>query len=552
MLRDLINDLLYFISHKRRLVLIVGGSALGLLVLILVLTIPRGGGRSASGITAAFMDPDTQVFFSLSLRPPGGQLRKMGQLIDTLVDNPTVSQHWNDWMQQIENEMGINVKEGVLPWLGPELAFGLSNAFAEEPVFLIVLGTRDRTASEAALEKWRVYWADCDDVQWKEERHRDATLYVGESARDEIQCLALSKQYVLFSNSKEDLVDAIDRFDNRQTSLAKSSLFRQVCGALPSERTGTLFVNGCSLYSEMERHEEGYYGEDPIFDSVRPAIPQYLAGAIRLTGDSVIVDLQAPRPDALTFRTNTSCGDLARIVPASSAYCAFGTDLHSIWTAVADWLRGDQQFRYMLDKSMKDLRYGLGFDLYDDAIWRHLDGEFAFVGFGAFPEWAFLLEIDSEGGAARDLDLLLTQYVQSRPSRYNAKLVNTTVEGKQVTEISSNYLHYSYDMSPSFTFLDGKYLALGLTRDALRTLILTHQGQHKSIGELSSYQSMVQSLGDVLGWYGYTDDAQLLDYLLAGLDIPRFEDILCNAGIAFSSTEETIRVSAVLRPCSGD
>jgi len=556
MLRRFVDDLMYSVSRRRLLVLAAGGTVVVMIVMILVLTIPRGARLRPSEAAAALMSPNTELYFSLSIRPPGGQLRKMGQLIAALAENPTASRMWSDWMSEVESETGIDLESEVLPWLGPELAIGLESWSEDESEFLIVLETRDSERASHTLGNWRDYLEEVEGIEWRLTHYRGREVWIGETYGGDSQYYAVARDYILVANHDQAISQALERLDGSGVSLLDSPSFGEACNSLPQDRIGILFADGRGLFAGLEEYRDYYYGSSdaPILGVVRPLIPNYVAGSIVIDGDAVAFSLQAPTPRAFGQSVRGASKRGAEMIPASAAFCVFGAEPYALWTTTREKVSDDRELEERLQHEMEDLRYSVGFDL-DDVVWRHFNGDFAVAGINAFPNIAGALEVENEQRLESELDNLLARVAQTQ---YEMNIDEEMIDGVRATIIRSEDLSYE-GLSPGYAFLGNGYLAFGLTRDALRAIIRTYQGRYASLADDESYKKTMSELADNTGWIGYADSASVVDYLLAGFEpwerdvfdsLPRFEDVVCNAGFAFSVTSETIVASFLARLCS--
>jgi hypothetical protein len=556
MLGRLQDELAYWFSNRQVLAWSVVGGAVLLIALVLVFAIPWGGGRPREA-AASLMRPDTQLYFSLNLRPPGGQLRKMGKLIGALAGNPDAMEMWDEWMAEAEREMGIDLEREVLPWLGPEVAIGLAEWGAEEGEFLIVLETRDVMGASRAFAKWRMYLEDVLDMEWSVSRTRDREVWAGETYYGERQIYALTADRILIANREQTMWEALTRIESGGPSLASSSWFSRASTLLPEERIGTLIVDGRSVFSDMVEYQEEYYGsgDAPIVRVVRPLIPEFASGAIVLTDGGVEFSLAAPTPAALDVAVAGPSSRVAEMIPASVAFCVAGRDAYSVWTGMREEISMDPRLEDRVDDSMEDLRYDAGFDL-DDRIWRHFRGDFAVAGIGDFPDLAGVIAVEDELRLQGELRGLLQRIAETQ---YEMSIDEVQIDGVTATAIQSEDLSYD-GFSPSYAFLGKGFLAFGLTRDALRAVIRTYQGRYESLADAESYRGAMDEMGRSHGWIGYACAPSVIDYLLSGLDpwerdvledLPSIEDVVCDAGFAFSIGEQLVSASVVVLLCAG-
>jgi len=547
--RRLVDDLLWYVSQRRPLVLSVGAAVLVIIAaMILVLTIPRGVASHRAETSASIMDVDTQAYFSINLLPSRGQLRKMAQLVGAFQANPTAMGMWDEWMDEIQRETGIDVQREVFPWLGPELAIGISGLTEEEPEFLIALGTREASASMQALKKWCEYLEDMEGIEWQSSFYRNVPVVVGETYYEEKQYYTVTHDYVLVSNDERRLKRAVDLVKDGGTSLADNSRFKEVRHSLPAERVAMLFALTGELYADMIAV---YGGERAIMWSFNSLIPSYLAGTIQILGDGAEVTLGGPRLDGRRYRLNTASEELTAMIPASAAYCVLGDDLYGVWQDFRERVSEDRQLEESFEYDvMEDLRYGLGLD-FGDPFWRNLDGKFAVAGFGAYPDLVVILEIDSEEQVASQLDGLLSRI---KRTQYEMEFDHILIEEAQATLIRSEDLRYE-GLSPGYLFLGGRYLVFSFTVEALRAAVRTYQGRYDSLKNSESYKQALSALPHDKGWITYVNAPIVMDYLLAGFDpweremfedLPRFQDVLSGGALSFLISEESVSASMIV------
>ncbi len=109
--------------------------------------------------TARYLPPDTQFYLSVNLRPGVDQLSKIKKIYDRFKTDEKFGEAIDDLFDQIEDDSRIDVREDVLPWLGPEIAialvdFDISTESAEIVGFF---GTTDPEDTSRFLDRFLDY-----------------------------------------------------------------------------------------------------------------------------------------------------------------------------------------------------------------------------------------------------------------------------------------------------------------------------------------------------------------------------------------------------------
>ena len=120
--------------------------------------------------TAKFLPADTELYYSLNLRPGIGQLLKVRKMIGRYTDNPDFQDKVDDFLDRAELELGIDLMEDVTPWLGPELAIGFIDVveFDENPKVVAFVGTRDREAAEDVVRRLIQFQVEEEGLEYEE------------------------------------------------------------------------------------------------------------------------------------------------------------------------------------------------------------------------------------------------------------------------------------------------------------------------------------------------------------------------------------------------
>jgi hypothetical protein len=99
---------------------ILGLSAAGVATAIYLLQEPV----HPSEQTARFLPDNTEIYYSLNMRPGGDQRRFFADILASFQSHTEFQPQIDDLYDKIETETGIDLVAEALPLLGPEVAVG--------------------------------------------------------------------------------------------------------------------------------------------------------------------------------------------------------------------------------------------------------------------------------------------------------------------------------------------------------------------------------------------------------------------------------------------
>lgn len=250
--------------RKSRVGRIILFTVLGLVVALLLL----GGiayalaGRffSAQRNTPALLPADTQVYASInpSLSSLPGLVRLQNAYQQ---DNAEATA---DAEKQFEDMFGINFRQDVQPWIGPEMAIAVSgltefDAEAEADEMFktadlsILLASRDNAKAEATLAKIRAKRQADEGETFSEETYKGVTITSASGADGAGPgAYAIVKDNAVIASRPETIKQMIDRDGATENTLAQSESYKQTIAGLPSDAIGYLYLSGELLRTVAE------------------------------------------------------------------------------------------------------------------------------------------------------------------------------------------------------------------------------------------------------------------------------------------------------------
>ena len=121
--------------------------------------------------TASYLPTNTNIYFSLNMRPGAGQLLQVRRIINRYTDNPDFQNEVDELVDAVEDETGIHLIDDVLPWLGPELAMGFIDVggIADNPQGVAFVGASNIEAAEVVLRRFLDFLEEEEGVEFRED-----------------------------------------------------------------------------------------------------------------------------------------------------------------------------------------------------------------------------------------------------------------------------------------------------------------------------------------------------------------------------------------------
>ena len=246
-----------------------GVGLLLILIVVAVLAVAIGGGLTAffvlrtdtvSEQTAKFLPAETQIYYSVNLRLGTDQLKKIRDIVERFGQHPNFQEQIDVLYDEAEDETGVDLREEVLPWLGPELAVGVIDvvesaiAGAADGIaqYVVFVGTRDSEATSVVLEDFLSFRETKEDIEYERDTYREFLVW-REPNSDER--LALTDNYVLFASDRDLMEDTIDRIKSEDSSpsLFESDRFQAARDAVSFARFSMLYIDTDTIWKDALR-----------------------------------------------------------------------------------------------------------------------------------------------------------------------------------------------------------------------------------------------------------------------------------------------------------
>ena len=386
------------------IVVLVGAAAAGGVVAFIVL---RVEGHPPDQ-TAKFLPTNTQVYFSVNLRPDTGQLRKFQDLLQRFRRNPGFQSRIDELVDDAEAQTGIDLEEDVLGWLGPEIGIGLidvigsaiSGGTGGPPIMVALISTTDHSRALRVLRDWIAYLESETGFTFTSDVYRGVTVF---SDDGDTHHYAMTEDYLLVASDRPLLEDTIDRILDGDTdeSLHESRRFLRALEALPDQRFSTLYVNTEAVWLDARRQ---FGAEIPaeLRLQLDDAIPEWVAvtGTVIDRGAELLVSAAATKEASQTAPMTNSLSSAGLLPSDTIAFLsfAFEPNLDPIKEqlekqAIADFdpnvsealkqglgldISEESTFADILDKLLQRFEEAYGLDLESDVL-AWMTGQLSFA-----------------------------------------------------------------------------------------------------------------------------------------------------------------------------
>jgi len=371
---------------RGRLLTLAGGAvgavavAIGIVVLVM--------GRSAGlDLAAGYVPADAVIYMELQLDLPGEQREQMRTLLERFpaIDaDDLLGPALADTLDEALASSGapLSYSDDIAPWFTGRAAIALNTFPAvpfpaaptdvtmEVPQMVVLFGTRDAAAAEAAVDTIRGSLED-GGATFTSSEVDGITLWeatspgFGGTADVTLQVAVTDDQVVVGINGGAST--ALDVHAGRKESLAKKADLAQLVDRLPKERAATVVVNSATLL-------DAAYPQSPLPSALAAAMantPDLAVESVSFEADAVrIVAVSGPLPDGAP--TPTLETDLAAEIPGDALLFfegpGFGDSMETLVDTLKASFGANRDTALILDQ-IDEFESGAGFELEDYFDW---------------------------------------------------------------------------------------------------------------------------------------------------------------------------------------
>ena len=441
--------------------------------------------------TARYLPADTDIYFSLNMRPGAGQLLQVRNIINRYTDNPDFQDKVDDLVDKVEDDTGIHLIEDVLPWLGPELAIGIINVgdISEDPQVAAFIGTRDSDTAERVLRRLIIYLEDQQEADFLREAYEGFTTYRELSGTEDVH-FGITDDYLVVTSTERLLEDTLDMMIKSEDALSEKKEFKDAQDSVRERRFSLLYVDVDSIMDQAMRQGDI---EDALDAStvreLRDRLPAILGVSSSFVDSGVRIDGFYTTPLGSDIIPPSNSLGSAGLLPDDAMALISVTGLKEIWEEAEDGLD--------LRPEMRGFEASIGIDI-DRDILGWMTGEVAIALLSnslsfdlyeglpnAIPALAFF-----EFSDYRDAEDALDNIVNALED-LGVPFDDVEIEGEEATMVDLRGFLGENPYSPGFMFL-GDYLVLGTTKDALRTVVEVQNGDEESLFDESEFSRVME------------------------------------------------------------
>ena len=515
--------------------LLIGGAVLTGLVVVgvvaTVLLVRPDLGRPGE-VTAKFLPGDTQVYFTINLRPGAGQLSKAKKISSIFRDTSGFDGRRGELLDDLDNETGIDFMDDVLLWIGKDVTLALLDTDSQsKPDWVLLLQTKDWAASVNFLQSWVQYLEDQMETVFDDRAYRGAIIY---SEKDDELSFGVTREYVLFGSREgviKKTIQALELPPSRP--LSQDEIFLKVLDQLPSERFMLMFVRNDNSYLDIAK--TGF----EFLERFTESVPGLLGMSGSFIDQGIRLDLYSDTPSELVLVTSRNHLNTAMALPEDTLFMVSGVGAPESWQRFRDQLEEQEDYRAeRIDSALDELDKETGINLERDVI-EQLVGEITLAllpgalrfeeNLSAFESGAIevllVAELGDSSGLKRALgmlvdfveDVLAVGIHREDIGGYEAVTLDLSGQGGIVEEYSPGYL-FTED-----------FIALGTTAGALQQMADALDKKAPSVRSAPEFSRLISMAPDNASLVAFADVAAIIDMVVDALPPgtrSRYEDDL--------------------------
>ncbi len=538
---------------RMKWVAICGGALLALLAIAAVAAyffLPGLRGSEPES-TARYFPENTFVYSWATFSPGIARGKRMLDLWNRLEELPQFEDTVDDLLEDLEEETGIDFKEDVLPWVGPELSLGLMNATGESVDVVALIGVKDHDAASEFVRELLTYMED-DGSEF--ERQDDIRGFEVWADRGSDMALALSGDWFMVGSAEDRLNEVLGLVSGEEgPSLAISASFQEARAAMNGDRAMSLYIDleatidllpelsgsGAEVLSDVTGVDlapgadavgdlntpdwlavsVGFMDRGIVVDAVAPFGSDILGGfdhaedpAKALPGDTLFFSAASFEPDLDKWRTELEKYTVADLLVPETADEMTGV--------VSEELEGhldpDSTIAEAMDYVIDVIDESFEIDLEDD-LFDHLGGQ-AVIGVREF-DFTRVEEVDSYAidavamlslrpsggeGLMRTVDRLMDLLEEASGEELPARVTKDIGADHEAVMLDIEDLAGETAYSPGYV-LHGGYMAIGSTERALKAVVEALDGAGTALSGALEYRRARESLPDVAQFLMYLD-----------------------------------------------
>jgi hypothetical protein len=508
------------------LLTLVGGTVVGGYLLFFSASVDRA---------AAVVPAETPIYVNVYLRPSTAQQMNLGGLLGHLPgfgDQATLDSKIDEVVQQLLAGSGVDYRRDIKPWLGDQLAVGVTptGTNPDDVRTLLVAEVKDRALADQALSRL----VGQEGAAPNQETYHEVAMVVGAT---EAHAFLDEGRLLVIGNDADEVRAAIDARSGAAPALGSEFAFRTAMSRLPADHLA-------SAYLDLDRLAAagGLTGQLSGYSNASIALVAEQDG-LHVVGQAPFDETNAGASARAGFALSTEPSSLSNWMPADTQAEAVVFGLRQLFEDAESQIGqqpGADQVAQVIAQLRAVVAFGLGLNVDQDLL-PLLDREtaLAITSLAAdAPRGDLLLRPSDAAAAQASLDRI-RDALQQR----GAQVSSSEHEGASITTLDvPNVASFSYAMS------DGVVI-IGLSADDVASALTAH-ASGASLGASAGYQKTFATAGGRGGNELYLDLPRLLDALQATAGLPAdTRDILQHVtglGVTVPAREDRIEFHAVV------
>ena len=308
--------------------------------------------------TARYFPDDTLAYSWATLNPGADQGRHLLDIWERFNEIPEFQDTMEELLDEFQDDTGMDFKEEVLPWIGPDVSLAALDAGGLERGLerglesfdaVAMFGVKDHDAAASFLETWLEYMENENEAQFEEDSSGDFDIRANEG---EQQIYALSRDWLVFATTEDALEEVLDRISgDGGDSLADNPDFKQARALMSDPRV-------MSLYVELET------ATDALSDVSGDLIPGWLAVSARFVDRGMVMEIVAP--GGTEFAAGLpGVGEPAVLLPDDTLgfiAASFDPNMDNWRLELERYTLDDLGLPHDFEHALEELKYGMGGD----------------------------------------------------------------------------------------------------------------------------------------------------------------------------------------------
>ena len=342
-------------SNKLKWIAIGGGGvalAVAIAAVAAYMLVP-GIRSSEPESTARYFPDDVLVYSWFSLSPGVAQGRHMLDIWGRFQDIPEFRDAVEEFLDEFEDDTGVDFQADVLPWLGPDISFAVLDARDFESVDAAAMfGVQDHAAASDFLDDWLEYIEDEEGARFEEDSSGGFDIWADGG---EEQFYALSNDWLVFATTEDALDEVLDRIaGDGGESLADNPDFEEARSLMWDPRIMSFYADLSTIMDEVA--DVSGFGTMPGM-----GIPDWLAVSVRFVDRGLAVEAVALSGSEFAAGF-PGIGEPASLLPSDTLgliAASFDHDLDNWRTELEGYTLADLGFPPEFEYALEELQYNL-------------------------------------------------------------------------------------------------------------------------------------------------------------------------------------------------